>query len=144
MNFDLTCNDSNVQGPGVDVARCQVTDDDGNPVSDAVPVAVSALQVIEFDRNLAIVANATLEGGPYFSGDEFIYDSIVNDPSNDVVPKGLVILFNGTNLNEEVILNTLNIVYTNDCDVYPVLEDGQTIGWIEFVCTVSSLVRLLW
>jgi len=136
----LTCQDNDVrENPGIQETACLVETrlSDEVSVTDFVPATVSEIQILELDQEQEVIGQTVFTDGPYFEGDSVQYTSIVEsnpkniDPSS--LPLGFQVTILGNNANNEPIVNTWGILYNNDCGVFPLLEEGQTIGWTEFV-----------
>jgi hypothetical protein len=140
LDFGLACSDSNVGGPGIKAATCltEVRDENGVPGEDLIPVTVSAIEIIELDKNLQVLSQ-TIRTGDFVSGSNFTYTSIIStisDLSNIAsLPRGLMVLISAENSKKQMTVQTNIIVYTNDCLVFPILTEGQKQGWTIFVST---------
>ena len=137
LDFSLVCTDTTVAGPGINNTACIVTSRDQNEnVTNPFPVTVSEVQVLELGRNLKVVGNSVFSG-TFFDGDEISYTSVtVEEPETinaDTIPRGFQIFITGVNSDEEPLVNQLVITYTNDCGIFPLLEIGDLIGWVNFV-----------
>jgi hypothetical protein len=140
LDFALGCdNRTIVPGlPGIEDALCVVTSTGGSPTFDNVPVSVSAITVNEIDFNLNPLKTENFTGS-FMSGDTFTYEafSVTNTDSvaNGTIPNGLQVSITGLNADNEEIINNFVVLFTNDCDIYPVLDTDSTIGWTSLVCT---------
>ena len=139
LDFSFECPGSNVAGPGINDTACLVeTRDSIDAITDFAPTFVSEVQVLELDQNLQIVGQS-FQNGPFFNGDEITYTSIVMQSpetvmaSPELLPRGFQVSITGLNANEESLVNTWVVRYTNDCGIFPLLEIGDRIGWSEFV-----------
>ena len=76
--------------------------------------------------------------GDFASGDSFTYTSVgaLGDP--DQIPQSIQLTITGTNAANSSLVQVWAIKFTNDCDIYPVLEQGETFGWTQFVSYLSS------
>ena len=116
------------------------------------PGQVSSLELLEFEITRITIWERNANGqtlksqsytdGPYMTGDTIIFASSIMevattlDVSNDLIPHSLVVtLFGQTTqmVPPQLVTNFWNIVFTNSCDIYPVIEQGQKIGWTSFV-----------
>ena len=140
LDFDLMCADLNVAGPGISDQACLVEargidTEDG---ADLRPIAVNSIQIFELDQNLQVSAQTPLAGN-FLSGSTFTYTSVVATAPDmltpETLPRGIQLVFTGTNASDQAIVNTFIILYTNDCGIYPVLQKGQVAGWTVFVST---------
>jgi len=53
--------------------------------------------------------------------------------AGDNVPQIFQISLNGLNENGEIVRNSLGVVYTNDCGVEPIFNEGDEFGWLIIV-----------
>jgi len=141
FNFSLTCDDRNVGGPGVQDAACVLNTEGEQNVTDFTPVIVTRILVLELNQDFGVIAQTPIVG-EYTNGSIFRYTSVI--ASQDVstlepedVPKGLQLSMAGRNKDEQDLVNFWLILYDNDCGVYPVILEGQRIGW-------TILVSLTW
>ena len=56
---------------------------------------------------------------------------MIVDPED--LPRGIQVNIVGLNKDGEEIINVYQIPFTNACGAYPVLSEGQSIGWTRFV-----------
>jgi hypothetical protein len=138
LDFSLTCNDTDIikDMPGINVTACRVSPVASQDLTDSVPVVVTSVQILELGPPPTYM--------PLFSttiplqlsdGGKFNYMSITTNPQDitpDKVPSGLQLTITGSNQKEEEVLNYWLIVYDNDCGIWPLLEEGQKIGWTVF------------
>ena len=146
FDFDLTCNDNNVEGgPGINETACltEVRGKDEVPDEDLVPVTVQTVQIFELDQNMQVFSQ-TVRTGTFVDGSNFTYTSIISTITDlsDVaaLPRGLQLVITGLNNKEESTVNTYIITYTNDCGIFPILIEGQTSGWTIFVSCKSHVM----
>lgn len=144
LDFNLTCPDGTVSGPGIVETACIVETRDASVlVTNPKPVRVTQIQILELGQDLAVVSNTLVEED-VFDGNEVEYTSVTKrDPSiinNTTLPKGFQVFITGVNSDEETLVNQFAISYANDCGIFPLLEVGDRIGWIEFVSTAFSKV----
>ena len=135
LNFNLTCDDKNVQGPGINASACTITTDRDLNVTNKVPVSVSKIQVLELNQNLDIISTTPYEG-EYTNGDVFRYTSVIATDKitrPEDVPRALQMTLAGRNANEEDLVNFWIIIFDNSCGIYPVVLEGEQIGWTIFV-----------
>lgn len=101
---------------------------------DAVPVQVTTVSVLELDKQLRVLAQ-TQYVDDFRNGDTFTYTSLAAslegiatlDP--DRMPGGIQLDMVGINQEEQPITNVWVILFENDCNIFPVLEIGDTVGW---------------
>jgi hypothetical protein len=145
FNFDLFCPPVNITlGDAVEATSCTVGPFDNPDVTDLIPVSVQNIDILELGQDLRVLVQETLEGN-FVNGDSFQYESITNLPGEITspmdIPRAIQLNIVGVNVNDEPILNVFIITFTNDCDTYPVLFDGQSIGWTFFV-SISDLANM--
>jgi hypothetical protein len=139
LNFSLTCAMETVKdNPGVSDAECRVSGvRAGLNVTDVIPVKVSTFEILELNANNEVIQSGFYDQG-YFDGATISYTSITGRPDAlnltvDQVPRGLQINIIGQNANEEDILNYWIVLFTNQCNAFPVFEIGDMIGWTVIV-----------
>jgi hypothetical protein len=90
--------------------------------------------IFEFDQDFQLLV-ATTFPGDFLDGDSITYTSIVADQAADAskVPKLLQISIFALNSEKQPVVNSFGIVFSNDCNVYPVIDPGNSAGWISFV-----------
>ena len=136
LDFSLTCTSGNsILGDAVAETFCIVRPSDGNSsvnpaVSDLVPVSVQSIKIYEFDQYESILKEETI-GGDFKDGDTFSFISNAGRGVN--IPKKIQLFIYGQNKDGEELINIYIITFTNDCGAFPVLSDGQSVGWTRFV-----------
>ncbi len=139
LDFGLVCNDTTVGGEGIFDQDCLIATrlPDTVNVTDLVPVTVSEIQILELDQFQDVVGIVIYNEGPYFDGDVVTYTSIVRSTPEFInpvtLPRGFQVSIVGNNAEGQPIINTWGILYDNDCGIFPLLTEGQTIGWTIFV-----------
>lgn len=138
LDFDLTCADLDVGGPGISDTTCltELRGEENQDDADLRPVTVSQVSIFELDQNLDVIAQ-TVKSGTFLSGSMFTYTSIIaTEPdmlNPESLPRGLQVVFIGNNALNQAVVNTFAILYNNDCGVFPLLREGQIAGWSIFV-----------
>jgi hypothetical protein len=138
LDFGLTCDDSNVAGPGINETACltEIRGQDVVPDEDLVPVTVQTIQIFELDQNL-IVFSQTVRSGNFVNGSNFNYTSIISTVTDledvESLPRGLQLVMTGVNRKEQPTTQTWIITYFNDCGIFPILDEGEREGWTIFV-----------
>ena len=146
LDFTLSCPPVNIPQPNdaIESTTCLISHF-GNPdITDLVPVSVTNIEILELDQNMQITSETTIPGNNFVDGDTFQYttkdaladsDEIGNDPDPVMskVQKAIQLTMIGMNRIGKPIINVYIITYTNDCNAYPVLQEGQSIGWTVFV-----------
>jgi hypothetical protein len=121
---------------GIESAECAVAPTTTDDSKDLVPVSVHTITVEEFKKDNTLAVSQSVQGA-FQDGDSFRYISISSD-LGDIegavdLPKILQFKISGKNKDGKDILNTIVIGFTNDCEVYPVIQRDHTAGWIRFV-----------
>jgi hypothetical protein len=145
LDFDLFCPPINVtQGDAVLVTGCLVIPAIDLEVADLVPVAVSSIDIVELDQDLTVIVQENIAGN-FGSGDTFSYTSFAANPDNIItsrdLPKAIQVNLYGVNAQDEALVNSWIIQFTNNCGAFPVLFEDQSAGWVRFV---SMLVISVW
>jgi hypothetical protein len=143
LNFTITCDDSTVvPGSGINDTACLVdTRGNNENITDEVPTYVSLVQIQELGEGpIYAVLGLTEYTDGYYNGDEITYTSIVETKPDSInastIPRGFQVAITGLNANEETLVQTWAITYTNDCGIFPLLTVGEQIGWSVFVSIV--------
>ena len=123
--------------PGVVQPTACLTQKEGSIESaDDTPVSVQSIQIVELDQNLKGVAQL-VQNGEFADGATINYTSIIATQTDALnatsLPRGLQVLMSGENAAGQSLINTFIIIYTNNCSIYPVLEDNEVNGWAVFV-----------
>lgn len=104
---------------------------DNQDVTDFTPVAVSSIQVIEFDTEGRVLAQF-FSDDIYMDGNTFVYTTY----SDEQLVGGIQLSITGRNAYGDPITNLIAVSYTNECGVYPVFFVGDAIGWIIIVSLI--------
>jgi hypothetical protein len=132
FDFSLVCPPTNVtRGDGIEDIACLISPFGAPAATDLVPVSVESIDVLEVGGNLQVIFQDEIMG-PFVNGDTFTYTTNFIEGAMDI-PKGIQLNTHALNQAGENILNVLNIVYTNDCNIYPVIDANQSAGWFLFV-----------
>ena len=137
LDFSLFCPPVNItQGDAVAATSCMVSPFGSPDVVDLIPIAVQSIDVLELNQNLDIVVQENIPGS-FGDGDKFRYTSFAANPDEIVdpndIPRAIQLNIIGVNQFDEAILNVFLITFTNNCQAYPVLFEGQYAGWTRFV-----------
>jgi len=116
--------------PGVAEVTCFVTSFSAD-VADRIPVSVETISIIEADTQRVPIAQSAIEGD-FLSGDSFTYSSVSALGNAAQIPQSIQLTITGTNSANSSLVQVWAIKFTNECDVYPVLEKGEAFGWTEF------------
>jgi hypothetical protein len=137
LDFSLSCDALNVDGPGVNNTRCLERGTDETP--DVTPIVVNTFQILELDQDLEPIVE-TSRRGEFLSGSNISYTSVITELNSSattmVLPKGITIIVTGRNSENVSIVSSTIVVFNNNCTVYPVLEVGQTLGWTVLVSSI--------
>lgn len=134
FDMSLTCPPVDISPNGVKSTYCAISQYGGpdDTITDLVPVEVYDIQILEILNNSTLIQNID-SNGSYFDGDSFTFSSIVQRYSGvGDVPRVLQFNIYAQNTEGQPIINILAIEFTNDCTVYPVLEEGSSAGWLSF------------
>jgi hypothetical protein len=137
FDFNLFCPPVNITlGDAVEETSCSVGPFGSQDVTDLIPVSVQNIDILELGQDLRVLVQEKIEGN-FVNGDSFRYQSITNEPGAITtpldIPRAIQLNIVGVNVNDEPIINVLIITFTNDCNSYPVLVNGQNVGWTFFV-----------
>jgi len=134
LDFSLTCPPVNVsRNPGIAATFCQISPfgaEDQN-IEDLVPVVVDYVDVLELGQSYQVLSQQNISDVS-IDGDSFDYDSIILDSDVEEVPKVIQLNIFAKNANGEPIVNFFAISFSNDCDSYPTLIEGESAGWTQF------------
>ena len=130
FNFDLTCEDGNVFGPGINETACltEIRDVNGDVMDDGdeKPVLVTNIQIFELDQNLQVAAQSVINGN-FLDGSTFTYTSIISSETSQLdeqtLPRGFQVVSAGVNNVDQSLINTYAILYENDCGIFPILSE---------------------
>ena len=131
-----TCDDlSLTDRPGLVRSSCEIEPAGNAPVTNLVPTVLSNVQFATASRMFdAGTRNDTVAGnvapGETF---EFCFDTtdlITGDPF--LITNWGLFLF-GINAQGDVLVNGVFVVFTNECDVFPVITAGDQLGWLSVV-----------
>lgn len=152
LDFGLTCDDTDITSdlPGINDTTCRVSPVSNLNVTDQTPVVVTSVQISELgpppELKVLFSTRIPLEQA---DGGKFNYTSVAATPQDitpETLPAGLQMDITGRNQNEEEILLYWLIIYDNDCGIWPLLTEGQKIGWTvfsglgipsQFICPVA-------
>lgn len=139
FDFTLTCNDTSISGPGIASTDCSIVPFSSPSVRTLIPLQVISISVLELTKDLTEIS-ASDEVVNIQDGDTYNYTSISNSLGNitnsSLVPAALQLSAIGLNEYGESILMTWVTTFTNQCDVYPVLIEGEQIGWTVLVSII--------
>lgn len=141
LNFTVTCEDTDVEGPGIDDVACLRSSEFDDAVTDLVPVLITDIQFLELNQELQPLQQEPRTGA-FFNGDVVRYTSVLAvlpEFTEETLPRAFQMILRGVNALDQPIQTTWLITYSNDCGIFPILLEGQRIGWSVFVCNRTSL-----
>jgi hypothetical protein len=132
-----TCAETSLPNSGIAGTTCSVLPAGSN----MIPTSVNAITVFELGQNSAAILTTEISiDTSFISGDAFTYTSFVGTQGGlntnvqfNTFPRGLELRISGLNLFSETIVNTFTIEFSNACGIFPVVEEGDQIGWVKFV-----------
>jgi len=139
LDFSLQCENRNVEGPGIEETACSVEP----PIVEA-----SKIQIAELDQSLQVIEESQITIlDTFLDGDKVTYKSIINTLDSKSltpkqIPRGLQISVTGVNADGAELISAWVVLFTNDCDSFPVIESGMQIGWTIFVRMRDLVVTL--
>ncbi|CAB9521813.1 Desert hedgehog protein [Seminavis robusta] len=136
LDFQNQCDDNTVSnGGGVTDTACIVSKATDEDVTDFAPNLITSIQIFELDGSFGVIQQVPLSGA-FRDGDSFIYTSI-SAYRTDVAPRALQAILNGVNAMDQPIQLTWIVTFSRDCSNFPVLNEGNILGWT----TLSTLVE---
>ena len=142
LNFTVTCEAVDVQGPGILETACRIDKETTDDVTDLVPAQVTEIQFLELNGNLQTLQQEARTGS-FRAGNMVQYTSVLAvQPSfdEDTLPAAFQVIMRGVNAVDQPIQMFWVITYSNDCGVFPVLTEGQKQGWSIFVSSMCVLM----
>lgn len=134
LDFSLSCPPVNVtRNGGISATFCQVSPfgDEFHNITDLVPAEVMYVDVLELGQAFEVLSQQNITGS-FMDGDQFDYTSIVEEEDNLEIPKVIQLNIFAQNAAGEAIVNFFAISYSNACDEYPSLVEGESAGWTHF------------
>ncbi len=142
LDFSLTCPPVSVtRNPAITATFCQISPlgDANETITDLVPVEVESLGILELGQEFEVLSQHNITG-PLISGDTFDYTSLIDADGYDGAPVRVIQLnIFATNALGESIVNFFAISFTNTCDEYPALIEGDSAGWTKFVSFPTAM-----
>ena len=143
LDFSLTCPPMNVtRNGGIAATFCQISPfgDAQSNITDLVPVSVGYVDVLELGQTFEVLTQVNITG-TFVNGDIINYTSIAaSDSSSDPeVPKVIQLNMFAFNAAGEPIVNFFAIAFSNNCDEYPTLIEGESAGWVQFVSFITLI-----
>ena len=145
LNFSSNCENSSLVGDGILTSDCAI-DPFQNPnatVIDEVPVTVSSIDILELDVDLVKISQSS-RFGTFNNGDIIQFASVSSDPSalnETFYPKALQVSMIGINDVGETLFFAGLIIYSTECNQFPLIQEGSTIGWVTLVSRDNSTMQ---
>jgi hypothetical protein len=146
LDLGQLCAQTSLPSSGIESTTCSVLSESGAFFPNMVPVSVSQITVFELDQNLGTIIPTPIPGNSFITGSSFTYTSSLvgtqerlnTSIASGAFPRGIELQLRGMNLFSEIIINRFTIVFSNACDVFPVVQEGDQIGWVNFVSFFSQ------
>ena len=137
LDFTLMCPPVNITlGDAISATTCTVSPFEKSTVIDLVPVSVDWIEILEMNQHFVPIS-WQYKAGNFSDGDTFSYTSQASMAgimiNQENIVKAIQLNIYGINKDGEKIINFYLITFTNFCEAYPVLSDGQFAGWTRFV-----------
>jgi hypothetical protein len=146
LNFTGNCENDALIGDGISTSDCAIDPFQNDNVTDEVPVSVGSIDILELDENLVLLTQSS-RFGSFGNGDIIQFASISNDPSminETFYPTALQVSMIGSNADGESLFFAGLIVYSTECDQFPLILNGSSVGWITLVrCDYSLFFRAM-
>lgn len=142
FDFSLLCPPANVTiGGGIEASTCIITGTSGPEPAVKSPVVVNSVSILELDPDSNVKFVETIERD-FANGDTFTYTSqAVTSTDNALQAISLTMI--GINEFEEGLFSTFLIKFTNNCQSYPVLFEGNHGAWAQMVSFVLLILQEL-
>jgi hypothetical protein len=142
LTFDAECADANVGGPGINETACITSPETEENVTDFVPVLITNVQFLEQNGDFVTLQQIPINGD-FRDGDIVTYTSVlaVQEPTEfteSTMPRAFQMILRGINALDQPIQVTWVITYDNDCGIFPILFEGQQMGWSVFVSSCTT------
>jgi hypothetical protein len=117
--------------PGLNETGCLVDRGD-----DRVPVSLTSVLIADLDQDLqSIIAG---QEANLTSTDTIVYDAFTKtadagavDPTK--IPRGVAVIMKGVNAAGANVQMSIAIIFTQECDIYPIVSAGDSVGWLVIV-----------
>ena len=142
LDFSLTCDNTQLPGPGIAEFECVIAPFQTGANIDLVPASVETVDFVEFDQALGRISESSIFE-QLVDGDKITYTSVSANPEAITVPsvpKSLQISMLAQNSIGQPLLMTWVVTFTNSCTDFPVISEGNQIGWTKFVCICLTSV----
>lgn len=134
LDFSLSCPPVNVtRNGGIAATFCQISPfgEENDNITDLVPTEIKYVNVLELGQSFEVLSQQNITG-VQVDGDSFEYASIVENEGNEEIPKVVQLNIFAHNAAGQPIVNFFAIAYTNLCDEFPTLIQGESAGWTRF------------
>jgi len=136
LDFSLTCPPILVEiGEGVIEGSCLITSFDNPEVIDLIPVAVSSVQFIELGQD-GTPLSVTQETGDFRNRSVLTYRSV---SEKGIIPLAFQTRAIGMNEDGDTLIMQWALTYNNDCGIFPILDEGESVGWTVFTDLTNPL-----
>ena len=135
LDLSLTCPPVNVtRNRGISATFCQISPfgDADSEIEDLIPVEVENIEILELGQAFEVLSQQNITGLSV-DGDTFDYTSIIANEGNEDITKVIQLNIFAFNAAGEPIVNFFAISYSNVCDAFPTLIEGESAGWVHFV-----------
>jgi len=144
LDFGLSCSPQNITtGSGVSSVSCLISPF-GAPTTNLDPVIIDSISIIELDQFNNVIVETRING-EFLNGDSFSYSSILNNPdditSSRQIPKSLQLNLNGKNKEGIMLINVFVLQFSNECGIYPIIQNGESVGWSVFSQMTGPMLR---
>lgn len=140
LDFSSGCDDSTVDdNAGVATFACR-TESDGDVL---VPSWIRRVQVLELDTMQQVQSQIVFDEFAVWYLEDGDHLGFYSSSSNEDVVSGLQVVIDAETMDGMPIIHSFLIQFTNSCEDYPILKDGDVAGWVRFVrLCVHSVLHL--
>lgn len=131
LNFALTCPETTIaRSAGITDIQCTTTPD---VALDTVTAEAYSIQFVELDQNRLILKSLTVDT-PVPNGGTVTFESYIASPQGEGrVPGSLEVGITARDATTSTVYQQWVLQYSNSCTDYPVLSQGEQIGWTSLV-----------
>ena len=140
LNFTVTCDESDVKGPGILETTCRISPETAQTVTNFVPAQVNEIQFLELNANLDTLQQEVTKG-TFRTGNVVRYASVLAVQTSfdeTSLPAAVQLIMRGVNTVDQPIQMFWTIVFSNACGIFPLLREGQKQGWSVFVSRMNA------
>jgi hypothetical protein len=149
LTFDLSlsCSDNTINGtiilPGLNGVNCVTFSGPDSSADRLIPVTISDVMIEETNKQFETIGKQTYSN-IFRTGDSIQYTSSIDNSTSDSIdvdniPHSITVTLNGNTEDNLSVVNSWIITFTNDCQTFPVIYDGLTIGWTRLVSVTFSI-----